>query len=376
MPHSLYTALTSNLTPLPKPTPWPKANHRLLGVATNVTQSPLDIMANFGPDEFERFVLEWADDYLKKLEGYCEVQQRGGAGDKGRDIVCWLDESSVPDRRYDIYQCKKYQNKVGTGDFWEEVGKLIFYTFRGDYPIPRRYRFVALNGVVGPVQDLLDQPCNISAKLLDAWEKHCLGTIRKEPTPLTAELIIYIKKFPFDRLATVQPHDLLNQHAETKYHPRIFGLPMIMLPPPPPPPSEVDETVELVYVTQIYDVISEQLNKTVSGTEDFSSEDYLLYIFEKARLAFYSAEGLKETIRDRLDAEESFFELMDEYFNALELTYRKPAKHGLERMERTQENALNLPLGAHPLAGLLRMNDRIGMCHHLANINRFRWRKP
>ena len=83
---------------LSAPTPWPGANARLLGLGVGLPIAPLVRLAQFSAAEFERFTLEWASDYLAKQQHVNEVQQRGGAGDKGRDIVVWLDPANVSPR--------------------------------------------------------------------------------------------------------------------------------------------------------------------------------------------------------------------------------------------------------------------------------------
>lgn len=83
-------------------TPWPNANARLLGLGVGLPVKPLDRLAHFSPLDFERFTLEWAADYLAKVAGAYEVQQRGGSGDKGRDIVVWFDPPTSTPRRWSL----------------------------------------------------------------------------------------------------------------------------------------------------------------------------------------------------------------------------------------------------------------------------------
>ncbi|RVN01045.1 hypothetical protein CN112_32175 [Sinorhizobium meliloti] len=47
-----------------KSSKWPNANARLLGVGLGLPVDPIDRLGTFSSDEFERFVLEWADGYL------------------------------------------------------------------------------------------------------------------------------------------------------------------------------------------------------------------------------------------------------------------------------------------------------------------------
>lgn len=101
------------ISSLDKPSKWPSANARLLGLGAGLPVQPLDRLANFSADEFERFALEWADGYLRtKLAGVNDIQQRGGSGDKGRDIIVWFGEPGSPSRHWHLYQCKRYAKIV------------------------------------------------------------------------------------------------------------------------------------------------------------------------------------------------------------------------------------------------------------------------
>ncbi|MEN2770066.1 restriction endonuclease [Escherichia coli] len=106
----------------------------------------MDRLAQFSAAEFERFTLEWASEYLAGQQYVNEVQQRGGAGDKGRDIVVWLDPSDAVPRRWHLYQCKHYDANLGLPKAGIEVAKVIYYTFIKDYTVPTQYHFVTHKG--------------------------------------------------------------------------------------------------------------------------------------------------------------------------------------------------------------------------------------
>lgn len=139
----------SGFESLPLPTPWPGANARLLGIGAGLPVNPLDRLAHFSAQAFERFTLEWAHGYLTKvLPSVDQIQQRGGAGDKGRDIVVWLDPPSANPRRWHLYQCKRYSSRLGATDAAVEIAKVLYNTFIGSYPSPLEYWLVTHLGVI------------------------------------------------------------------------------------------------------------------------------------------------------------------------------------------------------------------------------------
>lgn len=357
---------------LEPPTPWPGANARLLGLGVGLPISELDRLANFSPAEFERFTLEWASDYLavKKPE-IVEVQQRGGAGDKGRDIIAWHDPNTVPVRKWTLYQCKHYGAALGANTAAAEIGKVLFYSHRGDFTFPEEYHFVTHKGVTSPFQDLLDKPEDLRKFIINNWEKRCQDKIRKDPVMLTAELRAYIESVPFTAFRAKQPLTLLNEHAQTKYHLTVFGAPLINRPKPPQPPSEVAPS-ENKYITQLMKVISADLNQNVSNLTDFMHSVKHRRLFDRSRLTFYHAEGLKGLARDQM-ADIAFFDtLLQEIHDGL-YHWHTSEPDGYQRLIETLMASQKIQLSKHALEPHVLPNDREGMCHQMANEGQVQW---
>jgi hypothetical protein len=364
--------MVAEFEPLNSPTSWPNANSRLLGLGVGLPVDPLDRLAQFSAAEFERFTLEWASDYLSKLEEVVEVQQRGGAGDKGRDVIVWLDPAGTLPRRWRLYQCKHYGARLGTAAGVAEIGKVLHYTQEGDYTIPDEYWFVTHMGVVGPLQDLLDAPEEMRKHILFKWDEQCAGEIKKDRVPLTPELEAHIRSFPFEIFRAKQPMEILKEHAQTRYHLTVFGLPLIERPKPPSPPSAVLPG-EIGYVAQLYDVIAEDMGIHVARDSDFSASEPHRKLFERSRITFYCAENLKELARDQM-ADAGFFDsLIKEFSDGLYHVYTESMPSGLQKMRKTIQAAQSLQLGGHALAPHVAANDREGICHHMANDNTIVW---
>ncbi len=361
------------LSALLSPTPWPNANARLLGVGAGLPVQPLDRLAQFSATEFERFTLEWASDYVSKQVEVVEVQQRGGSGDKGRDVVVWLDPSGTKPRRWKLYQCKHYSDRLGPGVAAGEIAKVLYYTLKGDYTPPEEYCFVTHKGTTNTLQDLLDDPKKLCDFVVENWDKYCAGEITsKAKVPLTKEMRDHIASFDFSIFNAKQPLELISEHAKTRYYLTVFGAPLIERPPPPEPPSSVAPT-ESGYINQLFEVIGEAMKATISGPSDFAHLAAYKGIFERSRITFYCAEGLKELARDQM-ADPTFFQtLIGEFREGLFYTYTTIGEAGLDRLRNTVKAAQSLQLGGHVLAPHVQAKDREGMCHQLANEGILSW---
>lgn len=365
--------MANELTSLDKPTKWPDANARLLSPGVGLPVKPIDRLALFSADDFERFVLEWADDYLaKKLPNVTEVQQRGGAGDKGRDIVVWFGEPGSPNRYWHLYQCKRYSIALGQGKAIAEIGKVLYFAWQGDYPLPKQYWFVTRKGVTNDLQDMIDQN-KLGDYLIENWGEYCAGSISsKKKIELTDEFLEFVQAIDFSFVRVKQPLEILSEHGQTKYHKLVFGAPLVDRPKPAMPPSVIAPT-EQGYVQQLYNIIAELMGTDIQKEADFDGHKMSSLLFKRSRASFYSAEGLKELARDQMDDEKYFDDLLDRFETGLYYTYSGPAPNGYDRLSATVKAAQLQQIDGHVLKEHMSPLDREGICHHLANSGTVTW---
>src|SRR5258708_5294332 len=106
--------------------------------------TPMKVIRTYSAEEWEEFIAEWTEGFDS---GYFQVTRLGGAGDMGRDVIGYPDDPTTPNAPWDNYQCKHYDHPLYPTDVYCELGKLCVYTFQGKITLPRRYRFVAPQGV-------------------------------------------------------------------------------------------------------------------------------------------------------------------------------------------------------------------------------------
>ncbi len=362
----------TQLEPIPAPTPWPDANRRLL-LGQGAPINPLVRLGTFNDVEFERFIWEWVKGYLANQ--YVEIQHRGGAGDKGRDVVGWMDESSVQPRRWDLYQCKRYKDPLTPGDFLVELGKLCYYSHRGDYSVPGHYYIVSPKGVGNTLQDLIDDPSALRLRLIEKWDAWCLEHITaKGDIALDGDFRKYVDAFDFSIVKTLQPATLIEQHKQTKEHLAVFGTAFKPRPVASVPPASV-ASKETVYVASVYEAFADHLKLSVSCPDDFSNHDHLTHCFSHARECFYSAESLKEFSRDNLPDESEFTNLCKQVHQGITPTLNKLHNDGYEKLVDVSERAVAMPITSNILVTEMEPSDRVGLCHQLANEGVIRWVK-
>jgi hypothetical protein len=341
--------------PLPEPAAAPVAPAT---VAAGPMIAPIDRIKLFGPTEWEEFVVEWADS-LKS--NYVDVRRLGGAGDQGRDVIGIADDGS-----WDNYQCKHYAQPLAPHQVWTEIGKLICYTRSGSFERPRRYFFLAPQGVGTRLSNLVRQPKRLRKELLDNWTAHCETKITSTANiALDDPLREYINAFDFSIFGTVAPHRLIDAHAKTRWHVARFGGGLPTRPTPDLPPAE-PTPAEAPYVRALLDAYADHLKLRVAALEDLPDDSQLGGHFADARREFYSAEALRAFSRDTLPPG-SFEELQDQVHSGIGDDLRDDHVDGYRRLRAVVATARVLALDGHSLNTSMAPRDRGGICHQLAN---------
>ncbi len=94
--------------------------------------------------------------------------------------------------------------------------------------------------------------------------------------------------------------------------------------------------------------------------------------FRRQRERFYHAEALRNFARDTVP-EGTFDDLQDEVYHGVVDVTDATHPNGYERMKATVAQASTVALTANPLASVTKSQDRQGICHQLANEDRFKW---
>jgi hypothetical protein len=353
-----------------KPLPAPTA---ITGVSADVVAKgqpipPIERIKIFSDTQWEEFVLEWADSLRTE---YRLVERRGGAGDMGRDIIatCMNEKDG-----WDNFQCKHYRAPLTPSDVWIELGKLVYYTYIGEYTYPRRCHFVAPQGAGTKLSNLLKKPDELRAGLIAAWNDKCRSKITSTTmVELDTTLRTYLDGLDFGIFDAVPPLRIIDEHAKTRWHVVRFGG---GLPPRPQPdePPVTPTSKEATYVRNLLDAYCDHLKRKLATIDDLSNEFDLLDHFGDSRLEFYSAESLRAFSRDTLPPGE-FDKLQDEVHSGIKDEIRGDHPDGYRRVVAVVKTARSLQLSGHALHSQVSIRDRGGICHQLSNDKKVRWVK-
>ncbi len=112
--------------------------HTALDVSQGASIPKLKRLETFDEGTWEDITLElihhWKTQYQKVV--------RCGGGDLGRDVIAY-----TPNGEWENFQCKHYAKPLTLVEAIREVGKLIYYSYKGEYPVPNKYYFVSPKGV-------------------------------------------------------------------------------------------------------------------------------------------------------------------------------------------------------------------------------------
>ncbi len=319
--------------------------------------------------EWEEFIEEWL---TVKGKEYIEVENLGGAVDQGRDLIGIVSKGGGT-YIWDNYQCKHYDHSLYPGDIWIELGKLCFYTFNKEFPIPRKYYFVAPFGVGTTLSDLIRNSNKINAQLIENWNKKCKKGITNFDVELEGDLLNYVKDFDFSILEKISPLTIITEHmnGNPANHAKRFGTGLPSRPEIYPVPKEIKSN-ELNYINNLLDAYGDETETKFHSVDALPKDSRYLGHLNRARESFHQAEQLKQFSRDKIDIR-VFKAFKDEILSGVIDISEDNHENGYKCVKEVEKEARRMSILSNPISLCSDSNDRVGICHHLSNENELNW---
>lgn len=334
-------------------------------IPSGVPQSVL--LSTYSASQWEIFIEEWMQGFAPP---YIRSERVGGSGDKGRDVVGYHGSPSNGES-WDNYQCKHYSRPLRPSDIWIELGKMCFYSWRGDFPPPSKYRFVAPKEVSPTLQTFLANPLQLREGLVLNWDGYCKSNITTTDIPLEGELYAYVQTFDFSIFGYEPLVSLLMQHSKTPFWAHRFRTALPSRPAAPPPPQS-PTPLEARYVQQLLGVYAQRENAAISSPDELKAFASHFSHFQRSRERFYSAESLHRFSRDYLTPG-AFEKFKRQIYDGVIDTVESLHPDGLARLQAAVAISTTLVVSQTELGQLAEVADKQGACHHLANEDKLIW---
>ncbi|MFT9382199.1 ABC-three component system protein [Gluconobacter sp.] len=317
-------------------------------------------------DQLEEFVRQWA---LKKTE-YVEVERFTGTGDMGRDVVGFL-SAQRHEGAWHNYQCKQYGRTLPTHTGISELGKVLYYSFAGQFTAPEKFFFVAPRGINRNLQSLIFKPATFKKTMIDEWEKYCANDIvENKHIPLNHDLKAHVDGWDFSRISSISVDIILTDVAAKPVLYEWFGAD----PGPAPvgmPPPDVQPT-ELTYIQGLLDAYGEREGITFADHTAADVHEVYGPHLRMQRERYFDADAFTRFYRDNTTTKNTD-DLRKEILHGIYETHA--AKHDdiLSRINAVMIQAGNTqPAGA--LAKYARTPVKQGICHHFVNEGQLKWK--
>lgn len=318
--------------------------------------------------ELEKFVLAWV---AKKTSQYFRTDKFSGAGDMGRDVVGFVTKE-LHDGPWDNYQCKQLGINLGTGEATVELGKILYYSFKKKFSVPRAQLFVAPRGVNRNLQALFNSPSAFRQHMINTWALYCQdGITESESILLTPELEAHIKAFDYSSARHISLDQMLLDTDIKSVLFSFFGADPGAAPKGSVPAAIAD--MEVPYVTQLVDAYGERNQEpfpnpaAVEANQDFGPH------LRRQRERFYDADAFLRFYRDNT-SKETIEDFSNDIFHGVVETCDANYPDSLARADAVMTQAANVQPGG-PLSGYAKVPVKQGVCHHYANEAKLTWKK-
>jgi hypothetical protein len=331
---------------------------------------PIKRVESFNPDEWEEFIEEWLD--LKKST-YIEVERLGGAGDKGRDVVAYSSDKTITDYKWDCYQCKHYDNALTPTQVYVEFGKIIYYSYLKEYPIPDNYYFISPKGCGTSLSKLLQNEALLKKKLIENWDIYCKDKITNESIILADDFLEYVEGFNYGIFSKIHTKEIIKEHKKHPNHLIRFGggLPERQKLTEKDIPKDIDIS-ESKYVNQLVLAYGSDCGESFKSLSDIEVNSNYSKHFTRARMSFHHAEQLRNFSRDSLPVG-TFSDFQNEILQGIIDIVEEDYESGFVKVKDAEKEARKVVISSNPLKEVSVMNDRSGICHQLVNDGEIKW---
>lgn len=338
------------------------------------TTPVVERLEQMNQSSFENFTLEWA--YATHTDKFPNgVYKFAGTGDKGRDIVCFLDDPKSENPRWINYQCKYYSNPIDPATVYSEIAKIAYYSFKKDFNPPQEYYFVAKCGVSGNVLDLLNDSKKLKDKFLQAWAKN-KKVGKNEDSRLAGDFKKYLESnFDFSIFSHISQMKMIDDHSKTYYHVLRFGRgAKVKRPVFIPPSEEIDnDEHQLKYIRELLVAYGEKQKTSIDSLKVLEKFDQLYDHFKYQRILFHHANQLKHFGKETYPPNADYDDLLEQIFDGIKETIEMDHENGYQKLLKVLEKASSLPIDSHILKENIKVRDKKGICHQLTNDGKFKW---
>ena len=324
----------------------------------------------FSPQEWEEFVEEWAQ---QQKTVYSTVTRFAGPNDMGIDVAAFSDEKGFCGV-WDNYQCKHYNAPITPSVALPEIAKCIWHSFKGHYSPPRRYYFVAPKDVGITMKGLLSDKSRLKANLAEKWTAWCARAISSaQDISLTGAFLDFVNDFDFGVFTFRSALSLIEDHRNTPYHANRFGGGLPDRPDPEAPPA-TPHMGESRYLQQLIEAYRDHKKVSIVDRSSIGEWPDIEEHYHRQREFFYHAESLKNFARDTVPAG-TFEDLQEEVYAGVVDRSTEQFIDALARLNACTRAASELSLTQNGLLSVVKIQDRRGICHQLANIDRLIWKR-
>lgn len=320
----------------------------------------------FSPDEWEEFIKEWLE--IKSKE-YIEIEKVWWANDMWRDVIAYIDKSNWWDYKWDCYQCKHYNAALQPNHIYTEIWKILYYSYKKEYPIPRKYFFIAPKWVGTSLSRLLSNPDKLKQELINIWPKQCKKDITKKEEidlDILPEFKEYIERFDFSIFSKESANQIISEHEKHSNHLLRFGWWL----PPRPKISSIPEWLlenETNYTSKLIEAYKEDSWNNSLKAENLN-EPYTQH-FKDARICFHHAEQLRNLYRDNLPSW-TYEDFQEEIYYWVKWVWGT----WFNKVTSVEWEATKVKIESNPLKDVCVVKDKIWVCHQLSNNNKLTWK--
>lgn len=357
----------------------PSREHCLKGKSLFETkESDINILKTMHEETYEELVAAWAFWCLKNgtAQKYEDVSRIGGAGDKGVDVIAFINQKT---RKCDIYQCKHYGHAISQSDVIAELGKFLYFMSTGDIPIPETYYLMGPEGLSGQYTLIYTNPEKLKNSIKTNWNKCIAEKIEKGHShPFEGALVDFIENFDYTKFQTYSQDKFLKNllECEKRYvYFQYFGYRREYLKRiKKETPTKLDD-YEKKYTKYLFDAYNDVKGVVEIDETNIAGSNFAKH-FGRSRDEFWLAESVKKMEDENNPGDiDEFEELKDDVLDFVSDTFEENYKNAFEKVKAVTGKAATMTKKDRIISGEVGARELKGVCYQLSNEDKLIWKE-
>lgn len=313
------------------------------------------MLAEFEPNDFESFILEWIKFCEYKDKNDLKILRIGGTGDQGIDVYISYDSC------FEIVQCKRYSVTLALPAVRKIITKILWYLCKDKDGYPHKIFISTIRGFNVGAAKFVTNKEKIKSEIIENIKNDLESMAISYKDDEIKSFIKYLDGYTFDNIIATDIDTIITDYFNSEVGGLRFSNKRVELKRQKPTESKINNQVYIETIKELLEGEKESVVEKIVGD---------------AKVDYYSALQLEATCEYLFGNTNEFKIIKEDIKTSVNNELLKSYSNNREKYLAAREKAIGTDVDDSFLSFGLHMvgsRDKSGTCHILTNEGEIYW---